>query len=57
MACPKCHSIHIRHVVLEVNSPSAHGVSCFICGHWLNGITPQEMPLRENTGSRLAARR
>ncbi len=56
MACPKCHSIHIRHVVLEVNSPSAHGVSCFICGHWLNGVTPQEIlyekPIRRQTANR-----
>jgi len=57
MACPKCHSVHIRHIVLEVNSPSAHGVSCFICGHWLNGITPQEMKSREKPVRRVTASR
>jgi hypothetical protein len=39
MTCPKCHSKMLTHIVVDHNSPSAHGLSCFLCGYWLNGVT------------------
>lgn len=38
MTCPKCHSKMLTHIVVDQNSPSAHGLSCFLCGYWLNGV-------------------
>ena len=38
MTCPKCHSKILTHIVVDHNSPSAHGLSCFLCGYWLNGV-------------------
>lgn len=38
MTCPKCHSKMLTHIVVDHNSPSAHGLSCFLCGYWLNGV-------------------
>lgn len=46
MTCPKCHSTMLTHVVVEHNSPSAHGLSCFLCGYWLNGTTRISRPRR-----------
>jgi hypothetical protein len=39
MTCPKCHSKMLTHIVVDHNSPSAHGLSCFLCGYWMNGVT------------------
>jgi len=39
MTCPKCHSKMLTHIVVDHNSPSAHGLSCFLCGYWLNGVS------------------
>lgn len=41
MTCPKCRSTMLQHIVLQPNSPSAQGISCYICGYWVNG-PPQE---------------